>query len=303
MFVIAKKFGDRIIVHSDTMISSENPNERSVVPGSLKILILSESVSVAYAGNVTRALDKIRSASRLLQSGVGLEGVLEALCQATTDGACEFIVVSHFESAQLFRIFDGVISEDLAETKIGNLGVANHFLPTSIAQLDPQSSILGLPDLERLEIEFNSGFKAPFLQSTQITEDVGGVPISLTGSPNGHCYSGYAFVRSWESIKLPIGLTKEQAENQKSGMTSWSVHGHGPSVRGIALFGVYLEQAGLGWIYDPLVRDDPELIAGISYTQFVEIVESRASIHSSDRAKTQISDLDGQSTSGVEYAS
>jgi len=63
-FVVARKFGDRIIVFSDTMISNRGAARQNIIPGALKSIVVHRYVSIAYAGSAPVALDAVREGAR-----------------------------------------------------------------------------------------------------------------------------------------------------------------------------------------------------------------------------------------------
>jgi hypothetical protein len=48
--VIGRRFGDAMVILSDTMISDSNTGRDNIIPGRLKAIIVADRLSIAYAG-------------------------------------------------------------------------------------------------------------------------------------------------------------------------------------------------------------------------------------------------------------
>jgi hypothetical protein len=137
--VIAKQFADTICIVSDTMISDEASGTRDAIPGRLKIVTLSPTFSVAYAGHANQALDAIREAVPLLKSG-GPDAAVEYLRQASaaTSPEIDFIVAAHRTDPELRRVWQGRTSKPLEHSLIGDASilpeVERRFKPTGVGK-------------------------------------------------------------------------------------------------------------------------------------------------------------------------
>lgn len=102
--VLAKRYGSRIEVVSDTMISNSCLGREDAFPGQLKIIALAPDLTVAYAGHSNQALDAIRQLH--LRGITKLEKLLAYLkdCTASPDHEVEFLVLSHQHEADLRRV-------------------------------------------------------------------------------------------------------------------------------------------------------------------------------------------------------
>lgn len=118
--VIARKFSERIVVVSDTMISDEHATKRDVIPGRLKSVVIGDYLSISYSGFADAAIPVIRDAQRLLRAKRGVDEILALLREHSRQGRCDFIVVSHVTSPSMYKIWNGVISKDADVFWIGN---------------------------------------------------------------------------------------------------------------------------------------------------------------------------------------
>lgn len=271
--VIARKFGQRIVIMSDTMVSDNTEAFFSAIPGQLKAIILSKELSVAYAGNVEKSLDVLRFFQGLPESRRTYSALLEILEKASHAQDCDFIVASHSEHAVLRKIANGATTEELDAAWIGSSQALHLVQPLN------QDSNCKLPEfISEEEMNFTRGFTQPFIDGgPQLAKGIGGLPVHLLASPYGHCYANTAFAISWDVIDLSIGITNAQALDQKSGMTSWSANGCASGWRGTAIYGCYLSQISTGYIYNPLEQDAPQTIRNVSLSDFSSLLDELAS--------------------------
>ncbi len=253
-FVAAKRFGKRIIMVGDTMISDLQGTRHSSIPGQLKIVVLSPTLTVAFAGLANQALDAIRTARRLHLAGETIAEIEQMLTEETAyhEGQIEFLLVSHSSGEPtLKRIWNGRSSNDLPYSCIGQ----RNLLPTLLMKAGEVP--LGCPSHEfEQEVQFWTAFRRLF-DGTRITDGVGGLPIMATCSPYGHCYNSSASSATWDVISFPGGLTQQQLTDRRSGMTQWLFNIQDTKYRGIAVLGILILDAGVGYIYSPLENDNP----------------------------------------------
>src|SRR5271166_1989423 len=105
--VLAKRFGSRIEVVSDTMISDSSFGREDAFPGRLKIVALAPDLTVVYAGHSNPALYFIRQlhSHRIKKLGELLTYLKD--CTASPDHDVEFLVISHQNEAELRRVWSG----------------------------------------------------------------------------------------------------------------------------------------------------------------------------------------------------
>jgi hypothetical protein len=96
----------------------------NAIPGRLKAIVISDHVSIAYAGHSDPALHAVRRIPDIYVR-CGFAAVLQALGEFTASGDhdVDFIVASHCPTAELRRVWNGQVSEPLDETCIGNCSI------------------------------------------------------------------------------------------------------------------------------------------------------------------------------------
>lgn len=256
------------------MISDSQTGKANAIPGQIKSIVIDGQLSVAYAGAFERALDCIRSISRLSSHDRNEQNVLEALIDKSSDATTEFLVISHRRGASLKKVFEGKVSEDLNEAWIGDSAALRALRNTSSAKRSG-------PPIPGFVSEEESAFTSSFLQAfsdqgTALTPHVGGVPIFMLGSPYGHCYTSVAATSAWDIIDLRVGSTAKQVADRLTGKTEWKFTGISSRWRGTAIYGTYFEQLEMGFIYEPLESDSAKQYQSISLSAFSKLLDNRA---------------------------
>jgi hypothetical protein len=120
--VIARQWGDRIIINSDTMVSDRNAARPNIIPGQLKAIVLTPKLSVAYAGRSGKALDTIRKVREAAREGADLRDMLDSLQEATGADSepVEFLVGSHYQAPTLYKVWEGRVSTGANWYSIGD---------------------------------------------------------------------------------------------------------------------------------------------------------------------------------------
>jgi hypothetical protein len=252
-FVAAKRFGDRVLIAADTMLSDPTGLPPDGIPGGLKAIILTPKVTVAFAGLVNPAIQAIKRAKEVLSAGGSVLDVEHGLLSATRDhlGQLEFIIASHENVAALKRIWDGRISESLPEACIGQRDLLTRLLEQEGEH--PRSVV---PHEFEDEGPFSFGFRKLF-NGLHVSDGVGGFGLMVTCSPYGHCYTPFGGVATWDTINLGVGVTEQQWADRRSGMTQWGYNVQGPRLRGVGVVGAVVPDAGIGYIYCPLRHEKP----------------------------------------------
>jgi hypothetical protein len=257
---IARKFGERIIVISDTMTFNEtSAPQNNIIPGQLKSIVINKALSVTYSGSVPRCLDAIRNAKILFDDKHCLEGVIALLRDVavqnySTEFGCEFMVTSHLPSARMCKIWkDGIVTEKLDQLWIGNQEVVN-----VINDREEAISADGYEHVTGNEMRFRNAVAALWFQPAARSHiGVGGFFITQLSSPLGHTYNSEGGVAWHDTTQFPPGVTPAQARDRKSGMTQYNYSIVAPTPRGVAVVGAYLPDAELGFIYCPLRDGTP----------------------------------------------
>jgi hypothetical protein len=251
--VIGKRFGDAIILLSDTMISDVNTGRDNAFPGRLKAIVVADRLSIAYAGHSDPALHAIRRTPEVYVGG-GLPAVLEALSEFTASGNhdVDFIVASHYLTAELRRVWNGQVSKPLEETCIGNCAILSEILKRFSPSGEPSS------DAKNFEFAFLNAFTS---RDVFAGTGVGGFPIVLEAQPDGHIYKGHHLSASWKPITfVPGGTTYEDENDLLTG--EWSFR-HDILVSqkpGLAILAAEVPQAKIGFVYAPMLEDDPDRV-------------------------------------------
>ena len=273
--VIGRRFGDTIIMLSDTMISDADAGRNNAIPGRLKAIVVADRLSIAYAGHSDPALHAIRKTPVIYMNG-GLPAVLEALREFTTSGDhdVDFVVASHYPTAELRRVWDGRVSAPLDQTCIGNCTilseVLNRFSPSGEAMTDAKT--------------FYAAFLNAFSNRRVFAgSGVGGFPIVLEARPDGHIYRGHTLNASWRPIEFVPGATTYEDENDLL-TGEWSFR-HDILVTkqpGLAVLAVEVPQAKVGFVYAPLMEDDPDRVRLLgSYGKWTQ---NQSEMHAAMRA-------------------
>ena len=255
-FVAARCFGEHIVVASDTMISRPGGAPRDVLPGRLKIVILNPQVTIAFAGLLDQSVDAIKEARFLLLAGRLLSDVEEVLRKATEKyaaygGGLEFILASHVDGVALKRIWEGTISANLDQTCIGD-----RVLLAQLLEREAEVPIQIVPHRLDGENRFARAFMQLF-DGIYVSGEVGGFAVIANCYPGGHYYCHHTAVIAWDKIVGGQAVTQQQLAERKSGMTQWAYSSNGSSLRGVAVAGCLIEDAGIGYIYSPLRADEP----------------------------------------------
>jgi len=282
--VIARKFGDRILIASDTMITPKSGKRSPTIPGRLKAIIIDWKLSIAYAGLSEPAITAIRNVKLRRNSGECLSDTLEYLRECSRGGDVDFIVASHDDGPRLAKISNAIGYFDLAETAIGD---------TDLVKI-----VLGREDNVRArrqdfrssgEQRFQKAFTDLFSESgTQLTGSVGGLPIFLLASPFGHTYQAGAFVSAWDRVSLGTPVSGQQIADRRSGMTEWRFQIIDSKFRGLGIIGIGVPMAGVGWVHSPLQADDAFKVTLSEIGEDAEVALSRLLISEIETRGSQI---------------
>ena len=283
-FVLAKKFGADVFVVSDTQIShpsggirpDSSPRAADVVPGRLKILPITPWLSIAYAGLSVAALDLIRSASKQRHD---LNAVLDILILGSAQYDCDFIVVSHTGAPTISKISEGNLSGDQESHWIGDPSVAAEL----VSEFERTRNLFkrandALPAAYRSDQSYlDFAWHRLMLGNFSNSSSVGGIPIALDAFRSGHRFLTTGGAYNPTEIRI-VGDQVIGPDGPISGTYDQYSFAIVPSEHaGVAVLGVWLAEAHIGYIYEPLVRDDPEKWTQGDLTEFAQIVASRAS--------------------------
>lgn len=275
-FVVARKFGERIVILSDTMIT-HNPSQRKndVIPGQLKGIVLNLDMSVAFCGKVVPALDTIRESKERIRQGGSLADVIGIL-RAGSLKDCDFILASHAGGASLVKIAGGSISAPQDAHWLGNPNIISRIRHQQAISDEGFENVLrlnpGLADTRTEEGNFTGSFSQLFLCDPMTAEDVGGFATNLLASPYGHCYQMTA--GAYAPGPILIG-GPDHGKEQLPG-NRYAYNFISPSYRGVSVAGIFMDEPKVGYIYDPLGCDEATKVLNTTLQAMHEIVNERA---------------------------
>lgn len=123
--VLARRFDKRIIVMSDTMISSRDGTPPNVFPGRLKSIVVNDWLTISYAGLSTQAVDVIRHISKIPHLTINSAISYLLGMNSFHNDKIDFIVCSHETEARLLKISNGAIYDGEDHYWIGNPTAVN----------------------------------------------------------------------------------------------------------------------------------------------------------------------------------
>lgn len=258
--VIARQFGERIIVVSDTMVSNVDAPRPSIIPGELKSIVVHRYTSIAFAGSVNISIDAIKRARKALGESGGLQSAVAILQETSekfrnTDYVCDFILTTHLGGAKIYQICNGVVQQPSEQCWIGN---PDPLLEIEIAELKFANGLKqrGIP--VNPEQTFTFGASTVLEAALNASVMVGGFIIQQLGSPWGHTYTSVGGVQLLENIQIGVPETANQLIDRQSGKREYKYNILAPGHRGAGVVGGYLEQAKLGYLYAPMILDHPK---------------------------------------------
>ncbi|MDZ4109741.1 MAG: hypothetical protein U1E18_09110 [Brevundimonas sp.] len=274
--VIGRKFGNRILLMSDTLITDLHQVRHHKLPGRLKAIVLGPNLSIAFAGDAELGLGLVRDAKVQLRDGASTPEVVQRLTTKCGElsGLCEFLIASHDPDAVLRKVTANGLSQPVSGAVIGDQEFLKLLPNYSKAAGDDEFAESG----GAVERELMNAFNYIFLaRRGELPDGVGGVPITLLASPLGHTYQACSSAFSWDVIDLKVGVTDDQLYDQISGMTEWRYSIQCPTQRGSAVVSLYLPQARAGYVFDPINFDEPIHHPDISQHDFEQAVMNRTS--------------------------
>jgi hypothetical protein len=286
-FVAARRFDQRIMMIADTKITDERGTLRAggranhthnFVPGRLKAFPINTKISVAYAGLSSRALDVIRGLSRSASNREDLSRALKTLEEGSMDGRTDFLLVSHIDGPQIFKVSNGSVSGDQQSHWIGDSGIASRLrteLENFRLELAPSIAVDFSQEWE--EILFVRAWGSLLLKAPTLTNAVGGLPVSVLCSPHGHCFNITAGAYNPEPISFNAdGGVNADGQRVDGLYGQYSYSFVEDNRRGAPVLGVWLQESRAAYLYDPLTADEPVLCRVETIDGLSEIVALRA---------------------------
>lgn len=251
---------DLRVVKSDIIPEDARQHTPDYFNGVLKIIPISKSIAIAYAGTVSTALNAIKLVK---DGGYSSEEIPEALLRYLEDNAnveeCDFLVLDAKELV-IHRIRDGKIST-LHDGKawIGNSRAGSMFLE----KLEELGYDRATNPIAKSSVMMNS---LDSVIADRSISNVGEFPIAAFNH-DGEIQLSVAFTATGPARPLKPGLNPIEFSNDTND-DSLVINLTVPVERGIAAVGVYITQAHRGALYMPLVNDEPFLISGNTIGEF-----------------------------------
>lgn len=258
--VIAKKFGDYMLVASDTEITEVGETKRNTIPGALKTFVIDLNCTISFAGNYDQAIETVRWVRSVFMRNRDFDQLLELLRGDTTNKECDYIVAMHRPHAELRKVWEGKVSEPVAEAWIGHSDIASELLSLAPKTIEGVQGLSASQDQIGFYGYQNALTNLNLQQGTKLSDGVGGVLVVQLSSPWGHCYANYAGATSWE-IQIDPALQVENDRARATGEKSFGFSIAATPERGVPVVGIFYEQAGAGVVYSPMHEDTPRLEA------------------------------------------
>ena len=276
-FIMAQRFGKRILLLADTKISDPSgvlrraerlPHAHNYVPGRLKIFPLNLYLSVGYAGRSGKALNDLRALKKSLDDGATLSHCLQVLRSSSAAGDIDYLLISHVEGAEIYKIANGSVAFGQTVQWIGDAEIA--VLLQSAVQsarglreasgwgwdFDPEYGTVEEHDL-------SAAWTNLLLSAPTLTPSVGGIPIRLLGSPYGHSFANIAGVYNPSTfIMTSNGITDEGGRPVNPLDSQYGFSFLGGAERGAPVAGLWLQESGGAYLYDPITNDEAIFLRG-----------------------------------------
>ncbi|MFG1426425.1 hypothetical protein [Roseixanthobacter glucoisosaccharinicivorans] len=254
--VIARKFGERIVIASDTMISDTDVTQTNKLPGRIKSVVIDLRISICYAGPANQSIDEIRKCKQKWDKNKSITELYEALKISSHVHKSDYIIISHIDGVQIRKITNGTISNDVENAYIGDSHIVKMIFDVEKNMYKDQNY-----DFSGFVTSDEECFRNSFLElfrknGTLINRAVGGIAIFLLGSPYGHTYDSYATMQAWDIVYFNKPISDQQMADRASGLTQWSVNVQSTTLRGAAVVSAIITTAGIGYIYSPLESDE-----------------------------------------------
>ena len=294
-FVFAKRFGDRIIMFADTKISdpagvTRTSAERrmgNAVPGRLKVFPLGTNVSVGYAGKSGAALAAIRKLPSC-RTYRAIDEVREMLRQASGEHDTDFLLVSHIGKTRLLKIQSGMVSADQDFHWIRHPAASEELIRSIEEQREAMRRQIDngymrdhrareLIRIRSEEILIHNAWSRLLLMSPDLLPGVGGIPICLEASAEAHYFPGAAGAYNPEPVTIDSEGRHYGADGEiepRYGQWSYTLVS-GPH-SGVPVLGLWLQEAGVGFVYDPLKCEEAERVPEVDTTGLAAVVAQRS---------------------------
>ncbi|MDB5170530.1 MAG: hypothetical protein JWO35_224 [Candidatus Saccharibacteria bacterium] len=262
--------GDLRIIKSDILPLGQAAHSPNYFNGVLKIIPVSPSVAICYAGTVSIALEAI---GEVKASGCGAAAMpsllISALMQRNSLSECDFLVIDA-EELTIRKVQEGMVTStnnglewigdeaafELLKRELDNDGFSQDENPIAKAA------------------KIINGLQAVIEDGS--IKNVGEFPLTAHGT-NGEIQLGVAFSAQGPPA-TPITNNSPIQFSTDTNTDSLIINLTVPVERGIAAVGVYIAQAHRGALYMPLEQDEPFLVDGSTIGEFRRNVQEKYGI-------------------------
>lgn len=262
-----------LIITGDTRLVRDGEPISTLFTGSLKVVIISERLCLAYTGDQIHGENVIKMASKL----ENLEEVIELLrsgSQIEDDGeslASFIIASSNPENRCIIRVVEGEITTIReGETWIGN-GDAYRLFQKFQNTLSFRTASPGIPEYIHKKSQFIQAMEK-VIHDESVT-NVGDIDISASDDGKGFIYT-YKFSSMVGNLTLLPG-TNIIPFSTGPGTDSMLSEVLIPQDIGVGAVCVYIHEARLGAIYAPtMLHKSPEKVEAVNVAEFISKVKS-----------------------------
>jgi len=263
--------GPRIV--SDSRVSFSDGRNPKVKTGTIKSIIITETIAVCFAGDVENGLNAIREFANNLDKS-RFDSCIANLCTASEQKPreVEFIVAVAGEVNNLYRVKDGLIESDLRVAWIGDREAFEAFQQE---YNEPQDEI---------QLELMQGLPQSAQTMTRITsamdkvianpdiDAVGEFNVRIGSKKGKFNYYGGTFIHLGRDVNVKDGdnLILKMAQSVEEG--GYSVSIVEPLKPGTPAFALNFPRAKLGYLFLPLIYDEAQVIHDVYARDFAQVI-------------------------------
>ncbi|MGB7543832.1 MAG: hypothetical protein WBM28_17665 [Burkholderiales bacterium] len=268
----ATECGPRIT--SDIQVGRWDGRKTALKDGTLKAIVLSQWVTICFAGLVKQGLDAVREFAAGLNAGRAVDDLLPMLNRISATGAVDFIVARRHRVEQLTRITENGVERRLPIAWIGDQHGFEQF-QRARRKVSPEAQITSRPAsvMHELRAAMNT------VIDDEAIVNVGGFEIAVANTQAGFEYLGSAYVHPGRDFTTPSAVDDlipymiQSAE--EGGYTVCLVE---PVLAGVPAAALYFPTGGVAMMFLPLQFDTAQVITGVRPTEFTKIVQDRFGI-------------------------
>lgn len=268
--VVAQTTEDGPRIVADTRVSFPDGNRPPFKKGVLKAIIVSESLSICFAGDVENGVDTIRRCVAALNTGSEVDQIIHdfKIISSKKQRSVEFIIANADPKALLIRIRNGQIENDLHSAWIGDQKAFERFQEERLKPLnDIEKKLMdqfgpGILTMSKLGDAMNAVIADPTIHS------VDDFCVRISSKNRKFNYLGGTFVYIERDIHVKNGdnlLMKMTQPVEEGGYTVSIVE---PKIPGTPALALNFPRAKLGLIFLPLIYDEAQVITNVLARDF-----------------------------------